>query len=99
VTSQRQKINKKIYIQVSASNGYVLSRGHLLMIDRLTKKFSKHNETRDLANMKPEPKTKIIISEEVIFCESLGMMKICKLTNKWIDGHLKTIKKDCPCKD
>lgn len=52
-----------IYIQVSASNGRALSRGHLLTIDPLTKKIIQHAEARDLANMKPDPKTKTVVSQ------------------------------------
>ena len=86
-----------IYIQLSASNGYSLSYGHLLTIDPASKKFTEQIEAGDLANMQPDIKTKTIISEDVIWCKTNGMQEVCKLTNKWIEGHLKTIKEDCPC--
>ena len=54
---------KDIYIQVSASQGWSLSRGHLFIIDPVTKKLTRHEEARDLANMKPDPKTETVVSE------------------------------------
>jgi hypothetical protein len=86
-----------IYIQVAASNGYSLSYGHLLTVGPVSKKFTEQIESGYLANMQPDIKTRTIMSDDVIWCKTNGMREVCKLTNKWIDGHLKTIKKDCPC--
>ncbi|MFT7086565.1 MAG: hypothetical protein ACJAV5_002294 [Vicingaceae bacterium] len=86
-----------IYLQVSASNGYSLSIGYLLTIDPKTKKFSEHLEARELANMKPDTRKKVVISEKVIWCKNNGELKVCKLTNKWVEGIIKTIKEECPC--
>ncbi|CAN5443040.1 hypothetical protein BH11BAC2_BH11BAC2_10250 [soil metagenome] len=85
---------KDIYLQCSSSNGYSLSRGHLLTINSKTKKIENHPETRDLANMKPDLKTKTVFSETVYY-DSLGFRGICTLTNNWVRGKLKTIKKEC----
>jgi hypothetical protein len=52
-----------IYMQVSASNGRAMSRGHLLTIDPKTKKLIEHKEARQLANMKPDSSTKTVTSE------------------------------------
>lgn len=85
-----------IYIQVSASNGYSLSRGHLIIVDPLTLELEVHHEARDLANMKPDRKTHSIISVEVIECKSNLLKEVGIWTNKWVNGQLKTIKKDYP---
>jgi len=89
---------KDIYLQTDASNGYSLSRGHLLTLTPKTKKIENHSETRNLANMQPNSKTKTIISEDVIYNDK-GLQGVCDLTNKWVNGKLKTIKKECPSKD
>lgn len=86
-----------IYIQATTSNGYPLSRGHLIIVNQLTKKLEVHPEARDLANMKPDNKGHSVISEEVIWCKPNGFEEVCKWTNKWVNGLLKPIKKDCPC--
>lgn len=82
-----------IYIQVSASNGWSLSRGHLLTIDPVTKKIAVHNEARDLANMKPDPNTKTVKSEIWNGYNMQGQSELTIFTNKWVDGQLKTIEK------
>jgi antitoxin component YwqK of YwqJK toxin-antitoxin module len=82
-----------IYIQVSASNGWSLSRGNLLTLDPLTKKFIMHNEARDLANMNPDRKTKTVTSELWRGYNLQGQHKLTIFTNKWINGKLKTVRK------
>jgi hypothetical protein len=82
-----------IYIQVSASNGWSLSRGHLLIIDPLTKKLIRHPEARDLANMKPDPKTKTVASELWNGYNAKGQSQLTIFTNKWVNGKLTPIKK------
>lgn len=84
---------KDIFIQVSASNGWSLSRGHLLTIDPLTQKMIQHKEARNLANLNPNPKTKTVTSEIWNGYNSEGQNQLTILTNKWIDGKLKTIGK------
>ncbi len=84
-----------IYIQAVCSNGYALSRGHLLTVDAETKKITWHKEAQDLANMHPDSKTKCIMSEEIKPCPNYGAV-VCELTNRWENGLLKTVKKSCP---
>ena len=84
---------KDIYIQVSASQGYSLSRGHLFIIDPVTKKLTRHEEARDLANMKPDPKTKTVVSEIWNGYNNKNQHELTIFTNKWLNGQLKTIKK------
>lgn len=79
-----------IYIQQSASNGYVMSRGYLLLIDPLTWKISLHMETEDLANMHPDAKTSTVFSEDWQGADG-NKGPVCTLHNKWVSGVLKTI--------
>jgi hypothetical protein len=84
---------KDIYIQVSASQGYSLSRGHLFIIDPVTNKLARHDEARDLVNMKPDPKTKTVVSETWNGFNDKNQHELTVFTNKWVNGKLKTIKK------
>ena len=83
---------KDIYIQVSASQGWSLSRGHLFIIDPVTKKLTRHEEARNLANMKPDPKTETVVSELWNGYNDKNQHQLTILTNKWVNGKLKTIK-------
>lgn len=80
-----------IFIQVSASQGYSLSRGHLLIVNPKTKKFSLHEEARNLGNMKPDSDQKVVFSELSHGYNLNNNREISILTNKWVDGKLKTI--------
>lgn len=82
-----------LYIQVSASNGWSLSRGHLIIIDPKTKKFELHKEARDFANMTPDYKTKTIKTELWNGYDMNGNHQLTVFTNKWVIGQLKTISK------
>lgn len=82
-----------IYIQVSASNGWSLSRGHLIIIDPKTKKFELHSETRDFANMTLDVKTKTVKTELWNGYDMKGRHQLTIFTNKWVNGQLKTISK------
>lgn len=82
-----------IYIQVSASNGWSLSRGHLIVIDQKTKKFDLHKETRDFANMTPDIKTKTVKTELWNGYNMKRRHQLTIFTNKWVNGKLKTISK------
>jgi len=84
---------KDIYIQVSVSNGWPLSRGHLLIVDPVTKKLTRHEETRYLANMKPDPKTETVVSELWNGYNEKGQHQLSIFTNKWVNGKLNTVKK------
>jgi len=82
-----------IYIQVSASNGWSLSRGHLIIIDPKTKKFELHSETRDFANMTIDVKTKTVKTELWNGYDMKGRHQLTIFINKWVNGQLKTISK------
>lgn len=82
-----------LYIQVSASNGWSLSRGHLIIIDPMTKKFCLHKEARDFANMTIDKKTKTIKTELWNGYDLKGRHQITVYTNKWLNGQLKIIDK------
>jgi hypothetical protein len=86
-----------LYIQVSASNGYALSLGHLLTLDTATQRFTLHREAGAMANMRPDPKTRTVVSEDVVWCDDEGRMDVCRWINKWTNGQLKNIEKQCPC--
>ena len=86
-----------IYIQQSASNGYVMSRGYLLIVDALTGKITPHQEIGELANMRPDVKKLTVYSEDLVNCSNKDKSPVCTLRNKWIDGQLKTIEKKCDC--
>jgi len=88
---------KDLYIQCTASNGYSISRGHLITIDKGSKKMALINEARELGNMKPDKETKRISTEEVIWCASNGMNDVCKSYYKWTNGKLEFDEKLCPC--
>jgi hypothetical protein len=82
-----------LYIQVSASNGWSLSRGHLIVIDPKTKKFELQKETRDFANMKPDLKTKSVMTELWNGYDMKGRHQLTIFTNKWVNGQLTTTSK------
>jgi hypothetical protein len=82
-----------IYIQVSASNGWSLSRGHLIIIDPKTKMFDLHKETRNFANMTPDIKTKTVKTELWNGYDKKNRHQLTIFTNKWVKGKLKTISK------
>jgi hypothetical protein len=82
-----------IYMQVSASNGRAMSRGHLLTIDPKTKKLIEHKEARQLANMKPDSSTKTVTSEVWLGWDTKDKQHMSILTNKWVNGRLQTVKK------
>jgi hypothetical protein len=84
---------KDIYIQVSASQGWSLSRGHLFIVDPVTKKLARHEEARELANMQPDPKTETVVSELWNGYNVKNQNQLTVFTNKWLNGKLKTIKK------
>ncbi|RXK60615.1 hypothetical protein ESA94_09130 [Lacibacter luteus] len=86
-----------IYIDVSMSSDFLFYWGHLITIDPTTKKLTHHPEARGLANIQADPKTKTIFSDEPITCRYSGKQAACKVTNEWINGQLKSAKKDCPC--
>lgn len=89
--------SRDIYIQYTASNGYSMSRGHLLTFDAQNGYLTAHSETKGLANMTPDNEAKLVNSEQVIECSKTGQTAVCTCRNRWINGKLMTVKKDCPC--
>jgi len=83
---------KDIYVQTSSSNGYSISHGHLIIINPKTKKFELCKEVREFGNMKIDPKTKTIKSEEV-HLNDYGERYVTIFTHKWENGKFKTISK------
>lgn len=77
---------KDIYLQESVSNGWPISKGHLFIINPETKKLEEHEETRNLANMNPILKDKIVYTDELDY--SYQFRKINRRINKWINGKL-----------
>ena len=55
--------HKDIYLQRSASNGWSLSRGCLIIVNPQTKKLMEHKEANNLANMNPDFENKIIVED------------------------------------
>jgi hypothetical protein len=90
---------KDIYIQRTISNGWPMSRGCLITINKSSNKLERHDECDNLANMKPDPKRKIVISDTILYCDNPAQdKKMCKLFNKWVDKKLITQKSGCRCK-
>ena len=81
-----------IFLQASASNGYSISMGHLIIINKNTQKFELHKEAREFGNMMLDQKTKTIKSEELHYDEKDNRYLIIS-THKWQNGMLKTISK------
>ncbi|MTH18123.1 hypothetical protein [Flavobacterium sp. LC2016-01] len=75
-----------IYLQETVSNGWPLSLGHLFIINPKTKKLEEHKETRDLANMNPVLKDRIIYTDELDY--SYKFRKVKRRINKWENGKL-----------
>lgn len=82
-----------LYIQVTASCGWCLSRGHLITIDPNNKTLILHPETRDCANMTPDKRAKTVRTELWNGYDKDGQVQLTVFTNKWIAGKLKTIRK------
>lgn len=58
---------KDIYLNSTSSNGISMSKGYLLIVDTLSKKFENHLEVRNLKNMFPDNKTKRVLTDSVDF--------------------------------
>ena len=81
-----------LYIRATCSNGYPMSRGHLIIIDPQTKKLELHKEVRELANMTPDKTSKTVKSETWSEADTVGW-QLTILTHKWANGQLKTVSK------
>lgn len=88
---------KDIYIQCFVSNGYALSRGHLLTIDKNKEEFIFHREFSELANITIDKDKELVFTEEIIWCKSDGKQEVCILTHKWTNDKLILQKRECPC--
>lgn len=87
---------KDIYIQCSVSNGYPLSRGHFLTIDKNKDKFIFHRELRELGNITVDKDKELVFAEEIISCKPNGKIDLCKLFYKWTNDKLILQKRECP---
>ena len=72
---------KDIYLQRSASNGWSLSRGCLIIVNPQTKKLKEHKEVNNLANMNPDFENKIVYTDEIDY-DNNGR-KVNRRINKW----------------
>ena len=80
-----------IYLNSTSSQGISLSRGNLLTVNTLTEKLEKHLETRNLANMFPDKKTKTISVDSIEY-ENEGK-RVWNLIYKWEKGKLTNTKR------
>lgn len=75
-----------IYLNSTSSNGISMSKGHLLIVNSVTKKFENHIEAKNLKNMFPNKKTKCILIDSVDYNEN--EKRVWKLVYKWKNGKL-----------
>ena len=88
---------KDLFLQTSISNGYPVSKGHLILVDEPTRKLSLVQEAIGLGNLSVDSLQQLLISEEVIWCEKDASRSACKLYHHWKQGVLVLEHKDCPC--
>ena len=88
-------------MQTTASNGYSISRGHLIIVNPKTVKMELHPETRDYGSMNPDKIKKIVYSCIANQCyDSLqsGPLPPCQVINEWKNNKLISISTEkCPC--
>jgi hypothetical protein len=90
---------KDIYIQRTISNGWPMSVGCLITINKSSDKLQRHDECDNLANMKPDPKRKVVITDSIAYCNTASQKdKICKVLNKWVENKLIPMASGCRCK-
>lgn len=92
---------KDIYIQRTISNGWPMSRGCLITVNKSSNKLERHDECDDLANMQPDPMRKVVITDSILNCNTgtrEERPQVCKVSNKWKDNKLKKIGSNCRCK-
>jgi hypothetical protein len=77
---------KDIYLNSTSSNGISMSKGHLLIVNSLTKKFENHIETKNLKNMFPDKKTKSVLIDSVDY--NVNGKRVWNLIYKWKNGKL-----------
>ena len=77
---------KDIYLNSTSSNGISMSKGYLLIVDTLSKKFENHLEVRNLKNMFPDNKTKRVLTDSVDF--NVNEKSIWNQIYIWKNGKL-----------
>lgn len=77
---------KDIYLNSTSSNGISMSKGYLLIVNPLTKKFENHLETKNLNNMFPDKKTKSVLIDSVDY--NVNGKRVWNLIYKWKNGKL-----------
>lgn len=88
-----------VYIQKTISNGYAISRGYFLLMDRDCQSMSHYSAMDTLGNVKVDSVHNRVISEEAVWCAPDGSMDVARLYFKWENETLVFIKKDDPCED
>lgn len=77
-----------LYIQETASNGWSISRGCLIIIDPETEGMKFHPETREFGNMAPDSSRQLVKSESFEGYNADGSLNLLIHTNKWMNGKL-----------
>ncbi|MCB0430895.1 MAG: hypothetical protein H6585_04805 [Flavobacteriales bacterium] len=78
-----------VFIQVTVSNGWAMSRGHLLIVDPKTKELQLHPEAKELANLRPDTDSNVVFTEEWDGYDSVnGEQHLVMLTHRWINNAL-----------
>jgi hypothetical protein len=77
---------KDIYLNSTSSNGISMSKGYLLIVNPLTKKFENHLEAKNLKNMFPDKKTKSVLIDSVDY--DINGKRVWNLIYKWKNGKL-----------
>ncbi|MGH1338081.1 MAG: XAC2610-related protein [Aureispira sp.] len=86
-----------LFLQTSISNGYPISRGHLILVDKKTKKLTVVEKAKKLGNLGVDSLQQMVLSEEVIWCEKDASRAACQWYHRWEKGSLVLDRKECPC--
>lgn len=86
-----------MYIQCSASNGYSISRGHLILIDKDSKQFTQVKEARGVGNVSAVYELNRVVAEESVWCDKDASSHICKSFYRWEEKQLVFDNKECDC--
>lgn len=90
---------KDIYIQRTLSNGWPMSLGCLITVNKSANRLERHDECDNLANMQPDPKRKVVVTDSIPDCCAAGRkQQLCKVLNKWQRNKLMPLAKGCRCK-
>lgn len=88
---------KDIYIQNATSNGFVISRGELLLVDPIHQTLHLVQSASWLGNLRPDDTTNTVFSEEAIWCAETTFMNTCSSQYHWSKQELVFDQKKCPC--